>query len=358
MVIFRYLAKEIFLSFLSMMLLLLLIFMSNQLIGYLNRAANGAIPSIYILKLMLFELPTLLSLLLPLGFYIAVLLVLGRMYADAEMTVLHACGYGIWQLLGHVLVMALGLACFVLVMVLWLSPYIALDRAKILQNSGVDLLIKTVMPGHFRAVSDGEKVFYVESVHQKKQEAAHIFVASHMHKNGQNDWDILWAEKAYLGIDPLTHQKELVLEQGQKYQGVPGEANYQIASFRLLNLRLPPAEIQVKNDLRVLSTADLWPLNNKDLAKVAELQWRLSIPLMVICLAFVAVPLSRVKPRMGRYANLLPAIFIFIVYANFMFLGRDWVSAGKIPIGLGLWIFHVAMVLLALFLIWRAKVKP
>jgi lipopolysaccharide export system permease protein len=98
-------------------------------------------------------------------------------------------------------------------------------------------------------------------------------------------------------------------------------------------------------------------LTNPDLKKAAELQWRFSVPLMLLTLTLVAVPLSRVNPRSGKYAKLLPAIVVYIIYANFMFVARDWVASGKIPPWLGMWWLHIAVALLGLFLIYRSQVK-
>lgn len=355
MLIFRYLAKEVFITLVALTAILLLIFMSNQLIGYLNRAANGQIPGVFILKLMMFELPTLMSLLLPLGFYVALLLALGRLYADSEMIVLQACGYGPLQLLTHALMMALAVASFVLMMMVWLSPIIAMDRAKLLQTTGVQTLIKTILPGHFRALSGGKQVFYVESISRDHQSAKNIFFAQFSEKEAKSTWDVLWADRALVEANQATHEEFVVLEQGKKYQGKPGEANYQVAEFAKLKVRLPHPNNEVKHDIRVVNTANLWPLNNSDLAKAAELQWRLSIPMMVISLTLVAVPLSRVNPRSGKFAKLLPAIVIFIIYANLMFIARDWLSSGKIPIWLGLWWLHLSVALLGGWLIWRQR---
>jgi len=176
-------------------------------------------------------------------------------------------------------------------------------------------------------------------------------------KNGEEQWDLLWAEKAYAQTDSESFEDYVVLRDGKKYQGIPGRADYQIAKFSEYKARLPHPKVSIKEDLRTESTASLWPLNNKNLAKAAELQWRVSIPVMVLMLTLVGVPLSRVNSRSGKYAKLLPAIVVFILYANMLFLARDWLASGKIPVWLGLWWVHLAVALLGLLLIWRNQVK-
>ena len=350
MLIFRYLAKEVFVTVIALTTILLLIFMSNQVVIYLNRAANGIIPGMLIMKLMLLELPNLLSLLLPLGYYVSILLAYGRLYADSEMTVLLACGYGPMQLLTHSLIMGVFVALLTAFM-MSLSPEIAYERAKLLQTTGAKTLIQTITPGRFRALSDGKQVFYVTKMNRKHTVAHDIFLARLVSDHGESQWDVLWANNAFLH----SKQNNLILEHGAKYQGQPGNADYQVINFSRLEVQLPKPNFVFKKDLRAESFANLLAGYHSDREIAAELQWRVSIPLMVLILTLVAVPLSKVNPRSGKYAKILPAIILYIVYANFMFVSRNWIVLGKIPVWVGLWWLHISVALIGLFLIYKSS---
>lgn len=352
MLVFRYLAKEVFTTLVALTSILLLIFLSNQVVIYLNRAASGIIPGMLVVQLMALELPNMLSLLLPLGFYFAILLAYGRLYADSEITVLKACGFG--NLLSYSLIMALFVAIITGVMV-WNNPVISYKRAKLLQASGVKTLIQTIIPGRFRAINGGREVFYVQSMNSKHTNAENIFVARFANKDNKQSWDVLWADKAYIEQNKNDGLDYLILENGKKYFGFPGNAEFQIASFSHSRSRLPNPEVVVKNDIRAVPFKDLLPYNNKDKKKAAELQWRISIPLMIFPLTLISVPLSRVNPRGGKFAKMLPAIVICILYANFMFITRDWIIAGKIPTWIGVWWLHLFVIMLGLFLLWRNR---
>lgn len=357
MIIFRYLAKEVFVTLIALTAILMLIFLSNQFIQYLNRAASGSIPGVIIMQLMMLELPNLMGLLLPLGFYMAVLLAYGRLYAENEMTVLRASGYGPEQLLRHSFIMAFVVSISVGVIMIWGSPVIAAERAKLLHSSGVQTLIKTIMPGRFHAISGGKQVFYVQSMNRDHSQAEQVFLAKQSIINDNVRWDVLWADTAYAETDPKNGEEYIVLHNGKEYQGVPGHADYQVAQFSDYKARLPHPTLRINEDIRTLKTAALWPLNNPDRAKAAELQWRLSIPLMVLTLTLIAVPLSRVSSRSGKYAKILPAVIIYILYANLMFIARDAVSSGKIPVWLGMWWVHLLVIAIGLLLLWRNQVK-
>jgi lipopolysaccharide export system permease protein len=339
MLIFRYLLKEVFTTLVALTAILLLIFMSNQVVIYLNRAASGGIPGMLIMQLMILELPMFLSLLLPFGFYLALLLAYGRLYADQEMTVLQACGYGYPQLLKHSLIMASAVALVTALMV-FESPKIAYERASLLQTTGPKTLIQTIMPGRFRALSGGQQVFYVDEMDPEHTHAKHIFIARLLHGKEKPQWDVLWASRAFVATD-ANGEDAIILEDGKKYQGQPGLADYQIAQFERYQARLPHPVVVVKDDIRTVPFRDLLSWNQHNRQKAAELQWRCSIPLMVFVLTLVAVPLSRVNPRAGKYARLLPAIILYILYANFMFIARDWLAAGKLPLWMGLWWLHL-----------------
>jgi len=324
---------------------------------YLSRAASGQIPAVFIMKLMMLELPNLMGLLLPLGFYMALLVAYGRLYADSEMTVLQACGYGPNQLLKHSFILAVGVSLFVLIIMLWASPLIAVERAKLLRTSGIQTLIKTIVPGRFREVRGGRQVFYVEKMNPAHTVASNVFLARLDDKDEKNQWDVLWADKAFAQTDKKTGEDYIIFSSGKAYKGVPGHAEYQVAEFNQYKARLPHPVVAVKEDIRTAKTSTLLPVLNSDRRKVAELQWRLSVPIMVLTLTFVAVPLSRVNPRNGKFAKLLPAIILYIIYANFMFVARDWLIQGKTPIWLGIWWIHVPVLLLGMFLVWRNQVK-
>ncbi len=197
MLIFRYLAKEVFTTLIALTAILLLIFMSNQFVQYLNRAASGKIPAMLVMKLMMLELPNMIGLLMPLGFYIALLVAYGRLYAESEMTILQACGYGPRQLLRDSLIMASVVTLVVGALMIWVSPIISMQRSILLRTTGIQTLIQTIVPGHFRAISGGKEVFYVASMNREHNKAKHIFLARLVEKEGKKKWSIVWADSAF-----------------------------------------------------------------------------------------------------------------------------------------------------------------
>ncbi len=359
--IFRYFAKEILTALSALTSILLLIFLSNQFVHYLTRAAEGQFPAVIVMRLMMLEIPNLLGLLLPLGLFIAILIAYGRMYAESEMTVLEACGFSQMQLISMTMILAAFVTAIVAVLVLWLSPMISADRDRLLTGGGAAALIATIIPGRFQEISSGKRVLYVEQVKRDRERASNIFLAEQQKSTaGQNNWNVVTAHSASVEVDKKTGQQFVVLHNGNEYSGIPGNKDFRIISFDRYVARVPQPKPEVNNKARALPTSNLWH-GGGDRKKAAELQWRLSVPIMTLVLALLAVPMSRVNPRQGKFAKLLPSIIIYIVYANLMFISRDWLASGKIPLWLGMWWLHVLVLLLALVLIaahqWRGFFK-
>lgn len=92
MLVKRYITREVFHTLLIVTTVLVIAFLSQQVVRYLNNAAVGKISTNILVELISFEIPYLLAMLLPLGLYIAVMVVYGRFYADNEMSILNRSG--------------------------------------------------------------------------------------------------------------------------------------------------------------------------------------------------------------------------------------------------------------------------
>lgn len=353
MLVFRYLAREVIITLLALTVILMFILVSNQLVGYLNRAANGRIPGLLVLQLMSLEMPNLLSLLLPMGFYMSVILAFGRLYSENEMMVLHACGLSSSRLLGYTLFLSMFVAAFVAVMV-WMNPGIAEKRARLLQTSGMKAFIQMISPQHFHVLPH-HQVLYIDDINRQHTKAQGLFLAQLNDDSNHNwRWQIIAANHLEVKHTP-EGTDELMMNQGRIYRMSPGGLNAQFGTFEHAALRLPDPVFNQENDLRTISFPTLWQHRRDNLAMNAELQWRISIVLMAITLSFVAVPLSRVNPRSGKFAKILPAILIFLLYTNTLFVWRErivwngWSSHGSMMV------VHLIVICLGLGLAYRQK---
>lgn len=357
MIITRYLTREVFGALLAVTLVLLLALLSQQTVRYLNYVAVGKVPTSILLELISFEIPYLLALLLPLGLYLGIILAYGRLYADHEMSILQMCGFGSGRLMRLTLFITFVVSGIVLFLMLWVNPIISAKRQQMMSSDeGTTHLIETLIPGRFQVSPDGRHVMYVEKISRDHQRAENVFLAQER-KNPDNleqsVWMLVLADEGYQRKDTESDDQFFVTTNGYRYEGIPGQNDYKIIQFKKYEIRVPQPDVHSSHEAaETLSTREL--INNYDNPKdAAELQWRLSIGISTFLLALLAVPLSAVKPRKGRYLAILPAILVYIIYINLLFIARRWVEQGMVPVAIGMWWVHgivAIIVLIALFI--------
>jgi len=335
--------------------ILVVIFLSNQLIRYLGQAAAGTLPGIYVLRLIWLEIPHLLGLLLPLGFFISLLLVFGRLYVDSEMTVMFASGVGPNHIIKITMTLAVFFALVVAIFTLVISPRVLQDRESVRSQGYSASVIEMMSPGRFRQMHQGKEVMYVEELSRDRDEARRVFIAKFV-KNENPDkkghWDVVSAKAASVVDDESRGQSYVVLKEGYRYMGHPGEADFKQIKFSKYGVRMAARAKADALDARSLPTKRLFKEYSTDSQMASELQWRLSIPLSVLVLSFLAVSLSRVTPQRGRYAQLFPAALLYMVYANLIILARNWVKIGVLPSSVGIWPIHIAFLALGITLLY------
>lgn len=356
MIIFRYLSREILTALFAATMILLVILVTNQSVQFLQRAAHGTVPATDVLQLIALQIPLLLGYMLPLAFYLGVLLTLGRMHMDSEMTVLSACGLSRAKITGMILMIATVIA----LIVAWLmSSLVPLAQGKInyiLNRAAATATVAQVIPGRFMVFGNKPSqrfVFYAASV-QNHTVLRDIFLAKQIPTplNAPTKWQVIVAKKAYETAIPDQAGRYLLLDHGYRYSGVPGEKNYHELQFHQYGVRLPMHRISDFNAAQYYPISKLLSPQNASETKEfsAELQWRIAMPISVWLFALIAIPLSEVRPRYGKFTHLLPAILIYLAYGDLIFLSRSWIQIGRVSPALGMWWVHALFLLLALLL--------
>ncbi len=350
MIITRYLTREVLNALLLVTIVLMLIFFCQQVLRYLNYAAIGKIPASILFELVGLEAPFLLSLLLPLGLYLGIMIAYGRLYADNEMAILQMCGYGRLRIMKLSAWLAFAVAAVILCLMLWVNPWVSAKQRQVLASDEATLqLVQTMIPGRFQVSPNGTHVMYVEKLSRDRQRAETVFLAqekvSRDESTDQHSWMLVLANEGYQIKDKETQEDFFVTTDGYRYEGTPGQNDYKVIQFRKYAVRVPPTNVHISHIAdETLSTSQLWQ-DYSNPKRAAELQWRFSIALSAILLAFLAVSFSVLKPRQGRYGMLFPAIVTYIIYVNLLFIARHWVEQGKVPIWLGMWWVHGLLIL-------------
>lgn len=341
----RYIFREVVLAWLLVTGVLLVILLAYQVVGVLERAAVNQFPPGVVLQLIWLGALQYLSILLPVGLLLGVVLAFGRLYADSEMAAALACGAGPANIYTPVaalaVVVAIGLAWITLV----LAPQ-ATEQALSLRQAAVRAgQFAPIAAGKFRTFGGGSAVVYAQDVNPDGT-LHNVFVERSRGPLVQ----VALAARARHSVTADGQTHILTLYDGERFEGVPGSAEFRILRFaeHVVPVQVPPSG-DVVRELEARPSADL--LEAHEPAQRAELQWRIATPLMCLVLALIAVPLARLRPRQGRYARVWVALMIFLLYSQLISVGKVWIARGTLPAFLGLWWTHAAVVLLALLVI-------
>lgn len=349
MVIERYLTKEILHNLLAVLAVILLIFMGRYFARYLGWAAEGFISGSIVFDLLVLRTLSAMNLILPFALYIAVLLAFGRLYKDSEMTALSASGVSISRILRSILWLSVFMAILVGGLSLYVSPWAFEKALQIQERAESSGRLEGVLAGHFNQVdSKRQAVIYVEGVSDDRKRISNVFVQ--LIEKGT--LDIYSAKSAFYDRSSTTGERYIVLSDGYRYLGVPGEADFRIQSYDKSAFRVkPPKVVEKHRTQRALSSWDLW--KSSKVKDRAELYWRMSVPVSTCLLAILAVLLSRTSPRQGRFAKLFLAILILVIYNNMISVSRSWVERGVMSPEFGMWYMHAITLTLIVFFIFK-----
>lgn len=347
MIIFRYLTREILLTMAAVAGVLLLVIMGSRFIRYFTDAAEGDIPATILGNLMLFHLPGFLELILPLAFFLGILLAYGQLYLNSEITVLVACGISPARLFQISLAPATLVAVLVGLCSMWLTPAGALHNAVMLEEQRSRLDFSALAPGRFQDFGGG-RTAYTESFSDDGSRMLEVFISERQRRrDGTPETAVTRAGSGYQTVDPDTGSRFLVLADGERYSVDPGRFEAERLEFETYAVRLSlGGERRELESAEYATTAAL--LRDDSSRAQAQLQWRLSLPLMVFILTLMAMPLSRVNPRQGRFAKLLPAIFLHVCYLSLLLAALDAIGRGTLPAAIGMWPIHLVFLALGL----------
>ncbi len=347
MVIDRYILKEIFYTLLVVLFVLLVIFLSNRFVRVLADASAGDLASEYVLTLLAMKTLASMVIILPLGLFMAVLLGLSRLYKDSEMIALAACGVGVRGIYRSVIALALVVAVAVAAVSFYLAPWAEEQSYRMRDAQESQTLLTGIIPGRFTEPEGADGVMYFERLSADGALMRDVFIQQ-QRSEGEV---VLSAERGRRWLDE-TGAQYLVLMDGYRYEGMPGDADFRVIRFEQHAVRIEARDVApTLRKQRARPTSEL--IGSDDPADVAELQWRVSMPLAVLFLALLAVPLSRTSPRQGKYAKLFVAVLIYLIYSNLLGVSNSWLARGRLAPEIGMWWVHVAL----LFSIWLLFVR-
>ncbi len=348
-IITRYLTREIIKSSAATVLVLFVILMSNALGRVLSDIADGEVPQQALLPVLLSQAVTVFSLLLPVGFFLGIVFAFGRLYKDHEIVVMNACGMGYREFYRPVVIILIPLVMFSAYSNIWLNAQMQRNAQKIVEREKNVHEFDQFKAGQFNQSESGERVFYMETVSDDKLELGNVIIS----QGGNNQMILETAQAGRHRIDEKTGDLFLVVGPGERYEGQPGKGDYKIISFEEHGILIEKKKDHRKRQTNVeeLTPEQLW--RSKNVKARAELHWRISIPVVLIVLTFLALPLSYIAPRQGRFGKLGYVFLVYLVYLNMMAFTRAQLEAKNIPMFVNFWWVHIIFIMLAIGLLMR-----
>lgn len=347
----RYIFREVAVTWVAVTVVLLVILLSNQLARVLAQAAANNFPSSVVFALIGLTSAGYLTVVVPIGFFLAIMLALGRLYHESEMAAIQACGVGPAGLYRPIGLLGVAIAGLLVWLSFWAIPDASARAREIRLQAVREAQFGQFEPGRFRNVGKNV-VFYAEKIDNNGiLYNVNVFIdhSAEQNKDGSMEvWSATRAEQRGAG----QAQQTVVLYDGVRYEGVAGEGQFRIIQFSQASIPINLGELNTKArtaDLKSMSEL----LRSDDPHDSAELQWRISTPILALILMVIAVPLSRLKPRQGRFGKIGIAILAYFLYSQLLVAARTWVESQVAPTFIGLWWVHVMALFVGLWLLAR-----
>jgi lipopolysaccharide export system permease protein len=351
----RYILREVLVNWIAVTGVLLAILVTNTVARVLERAADNQYPRGVVLELIGLGVLQNLAFIVPVTLLLGIVLALGRLYHDSEMTAAQSCGAGSRPVVVPVLAFTVLLAVLLAGVSLQISPAAA-NRMLALRSEALRAgQFAPITAGMFRMFGGGSTVVYAQGA-DSDGTLTRVFVQ----RDRGDHLEVALAQRAKHAYSEDGNLQVITLFDGERYEGVPGERKFRIVRFaeNSIPVRLPDL---AGNAIGPEGIATRTLASSRDLVQRGELHFRLAFPVMAIVLGIIAVPLARLRPRQGRYARVGFAVLIFFVYIQLTIAGKTWIQRGVTPEWLGLWWVHAVVGLLAAAILfvpkWTARAR-
>ena len=366
----NYINKDIYSATGAILLVLILIFVSSRFVKYIQLAVDGTISADAVFELLALQIPSVAGFLIPLSFFLAILLTFGRLYSDNELVVIHGLGIGQRDLAKMLMPMALLFALMAGALSIFLTPWAVAQGKILLAEQASKANLGVFSAGRFRENNNKDGIVFVQTKLDDGTIKGVFSVSRPLNKSKSND-EIFGGDRAsndkeprFLKIqtakkgrhweDKETGVSYLVLEEGQFSEYDVEQDSWQLTEFGSSYTRIVQDDsINVKNNTKSTATSEL--LRNLGDREWAAIHWRMMVPISIPLICLLAIPLSRTQPRKGKFSRLLPSILIYLIYVLLMMYSRKLIESGVIPGVLGFWWIHAAMAMFIYWMYWPTK---
>ncbi len=345
----KYIRKETFRAFLAILLVLFVFTVGTSFASTLRIIARGALPASMLYVELGLRSVDVLTLLLPLSLYIAVLFKMAQMYRNQEIVMFHSSGVSSKQILKMYLPLMSVFFVLLLLLSLFVIPLASRTSERLTVAASKDISLMGLKEGVFQELSGSNSIIYIRKINAQQKRLENIFV------NVRHDdrVDTLTAEYGFQYEDKTTKQRYISLFNGFRNEGVPGTKKYNLIKFARNDIKLPRLKGKAANvDEDGKTLKQLWD-SDRPVDK-AEIHERLSPAITVIVLILLALSISKSSPRDAKFGSLIVGLLILTAYLNLLTIAYSLIAQSKVPSWMGAWWVHLLFIIYGLWRIHKA----
>ena len=340
-ILFRSLNIEVFKSTLGIFAILFMLVVGSRLIGYFEQSAEGLIDPNIIYKVVALRFPDFVTLLIPLSFFLGLVITISRLYSDREIYGYISGGLSPIDLIRYLIPQSLLFFLITLVLSIYVAPYTKELSKEIISVDTIQEKLASIKPKELILFDDDGSFIYIEDKENSSFDKVIVF-------DGSDDKSSL-VRASKLKYFETESSIELNFENGSMYQNIFNKDSSVITQFGELKI---PAGKEV-TILKGLSFSKLFDFSLK--SSKSQMQWNISVPLTIFIFLLLAVSLSKVQPRQGRLSVVLPSIFIYILYLSLLILARDSTKDDIVISSDYIWFVHLFFLILGFFLLLKEQ---
>ena len=381
-IISRYIFKEIAFPFIIILFVLTFVLLMGKILQIMDLMVNKGISTFTIAKLVVFLMPSFMMFTIPIALLIAILIGMGRLSSDNEITVLKSSGISLIQLYIPVAIASLITFAFTIIIGYFLVPQSNFATKRLLfdiaqQNASIGIKEK-VFNADFTGI-----ILYAEKIPLNGNYMEGVIVSDNRHVDEPNT---TIAKKAFLVSDPTSLTVKLRLENGSVHTVSSDFKSYRKIDFKTydINLDLSSAIASISDSAKSSTDMTMSELLNKmkkpglDDAAIREMaievHKKFSIPLSCIFFALLALPLGIKSHRAVKSRGFAVGVIVVSLYYLLRIGGEALVETGRLTPGIGVWTPNLIFALLGIYLfymdyheislwhmakvyVWRKKLK-
>ncbi|MDG1949107.1 MAG: LptF/LptG family permease [SAR86 cluster bacterium] len=330
---------EVFKSTTSILTILFLLVIGSRFVSYFEQASEGLIDPSVILYAVFLRVPDFISLLLPLSFFIGILITVSRLYADREIYAYFSTGISPITLIKFIFPQAFIYMVFTLILSLYIAPVSKEISNELLKVNTFEEQIASLAPGEIYGIK-GSKSFITVGENNETNLKNVIFF-----NDVGKDSILISADTLNISSSQLDY--ELLFENGSLTAGVFSNDAKMISSFKKFEFPLVNNQTHTRTSFENIFSS----INIDD---SLEYQWSISLSITILVLMVIAVYIGKVEPRQGRLSVILPGMLIYILYLSLLLLGRDHIAQNN-QTNFNLIFIHLIFIFFAILLYLKDK---